>query len=336
MMEKKLKINPSHIDHNRPDTLFYFAWVAVAIALFENNYFALPMMFYLLWLKPKKIYLVLLIFGSIFLTKNVPPSNCFSTTKIVKIAKNRWLYTGYFNNKLTKIIFTDKRPIANSDLAITGDIIKGSFIPKTIRATKIPNLSEMRFQITKKLKSLFYKYFRREVASFFCTILLGQKGDPVLLNAFRRLGIAHILAISGLHFTLVCTLLYLLVKRFFLYRTTLFIIFLGATFYMLLLGATPSILRAYLFIIFHLLAKIYGKETDSLHLLNICAIISLALDPNTLFDCRFILSFGSCFGLIAFQSSIAKYFMPASFSAPSKESSYCYHSAIRKIFCTCY
>lgn len=124
--------------------------------------------------------------------------------------------------------------------------------------------------------------------------------DPEQFQQFSRLGLTHILAISGLH---VAVFIYALGGLLRLARLTreriLLILILSVPLYVLLSGASPSVMRAGLMAVLGLLAARIGKLKDGLHLLAAAAVLMLAVDPFFIENVSFQLSFIVTIGLIA-------------------------------------
>ncbi|MCA0754627.1 DNA internalization-related competence protein ComEC/Rec2 [Paenibacillus sp. N4] len=123
--------------------------------------------------------------------------------------------------------------------------------------------------------------------------------DPEQFQQFSRLGLTHILAISGLH---VAVFLYALAGLLRLARLTreriLFLLMLAVPLYVLLSGASPSVMRAGLMAVLGLFAARLGKLKDGLHLLAAAAVLMLAVNPFYIEDVSFQLSFLVTLGLI--------------------------------------
>ncbi|WP_139994298.1 DNA internalization-related competence protein ComEC/Rec2 [Paenibacillus paridis] len=123
--------------------------------------------------------------------------------------------------------------------------------------------------------------------------------DPEQFQQFSRLGLTHILAISGLH---VAVFLYVLGGSLRLARMSreriLLILILSVPLYVLLSGASPSVVRAGLMSVLGLLAARMGKLKDGLHLLAAAAVLMLVCDPFFIENVSFQLSFIVTIGLI--------------------------------------
>jgi competence protein ComEC len=123
--------------------------------------------------------------------------------------------------------------------------------------------------------------------------------DPGQFQQFSRLGLTHILAISGLHVAVFIYVLGGLLRSARLTRERiLLILILSVPLYVLLSGASPSVMRAGLMAVLGLLAARIGKLKDGLHLLAAAAVLMLAFDPFFIENVSFQLSFIVTVGLI--------------------------------------
>ncbi|GLX69200.1 ComEC/Rec2 family competence protein [Paenibacillus glycanilyticus] len=125
--------------------------------------------------------------------------------------------------------------------------------------------------------------------------------DPEQFQQFSRLGLTHILAISGLH---VAVFIYALGAVMRLLRMTreriLVALMMAVPLYVLLSGSSPSVVRAGLMAMLALLAARMDKLKDGLHLLAAAAVAMLVWNPYFLSDVGFQLSFAVTAGLILF------------------------------------
>ncbi|MBH5318165.1 DNA internalization-related competence protein ComEC/Rec2 [Paenibacillus sp. GSMTC-2017] len=132
-------------------------------------------------------------------------------------------------------------------------------------------------------------------------LILGIRDDlaPEQFQQFSRLGLTHILAISGLHVAVFMYALSGFLKLFRMTRERIVVTLMFAVpLYVLLAGASPSVLRAGLMAVLGLLAARLGKLKDGLHLLAAAAVGLLIIDPYYLDNVSFQLSFIVTLGLI--------------------------------------
>ena len=127
----------------------------------------------------------------------------------------------------------------------------------------------------------------------------GLSQDTV--RVFRESGGAHLLALSGLHIGI----LYLLLTRLLwplgnsprARRVRYTLIVLAAGLFTLMTGASPSIVRAFLFIFLNETARIACRPRDPLRILSTALLIQLVLTPSAISSTGFQLSYLAMAGI---------------------------------------
>ncbi|MFC2007560.1 DNA internalization-related competence protein ComEC/Rec2 [Chloroflexota bacterium] len=141
-------------------------------------------------------------------------------------------------------------------------------------------------------------------ASLGQAIILGIRGNipPLLKTDFIRSGTAHLLAISGLHLSIIAGILlsagiWLFGRRYYLYIwLALGIIWL----YTMLTGMHPPIVRGAIMASLFLTAELLGRQRSALTALTFAAAIMTGVSPYILADASFQLSFLAMAGLVFF------------------------------------
>ena len=132
-------------------------------------------------------------------------------------------------------------------------------------------------------------------------LLLGDKSalEDDVRRDFSRAGISHILAISGLHMTLLFGLLEGLF-RFLRMPGRLRALLLGAgvTGYLLLLGFPPSATRAAVMLGVTYLSYLLSAKSDPLTSLGLAGAVILAVTPYAVADAGFWMSFLATLGIL--------------------------------------
>ncbi len=142
---------------------------------------------------------------------------------------------------------------------------------------------------------------RSETRALLAALLLGQRDDDIGQTgpAFRRLGIAHILAISGLHLGLVAGAMVLLLRLTGDHpRLESLVVLVTLIAALVLIPARAPILRAALMLGAFLGAECAGRRYDRLNTLALVAIAVLVWRPSELFSAGFQLSFGAVAALL--------------------------------------
>lgn len=138
--------------------------------------------------------------------------------------------------------------------------------------------------------------------SLFIALFLGERdllNDQIKLD-FKRLGITHILALSGSHLTMLSLgiskiLSVIKVKK----KARLTIVSLFIVAYMVLTGLSVSIVRAGIMFLLSSALFLLGKTKDSVTSLSISVLIILIISPYAVYDLALWLSALSTLGIVA-------------------------------------
>lgn len=134
-------------------------------------------------------------------------------------------------------------------------------------------------------------------------LLTGDKSslDKNIKEVFRKSGGAHILALSGLHLGIIYLILSFCTSflgRFPISRIVrCFVIILCSGLYVIATGASPSIVRAFLFITFNELLKLNCRKTDAMNILCSALVIQIILCPSIISSLGFQLSYLAMTGI---------------------------------------
>ncbi|WP_202711179.1 DNA internalization-related competence protein ComEC/Rec2 [Sporosalibacterium faouarense] len=158
-----------------------------------------------------------------------------------------------------------------------------------------------------KIEKLFDTVLKEHHSSFMKAMLLGDSKylDEATQNTYRELGLAHVMAVSGLHIGIISLfLIYALTFMGVNRRIAIFITVLFIWFYGYLIGFPPSVLRASIMFSFLMLANIIYRRYDALNLIFLAAFILLIYNPLWVFSVGFQLSFLATMSLVLFTTRI--------------------------------
>lgn len=139
-----------------------------------------------------------------------------------------------------------------------------------------------------------------EAAPVFAAMVLGEKGElpKETKMLYQMAGIIHILAISGLHISLLGMGLYELLKKTGLgIWSAGFLSLAVMIFYGEMTGGSVSAMRAVSMFLIATGAKILGRIYDMMTALSVSAMILLLESPAYLYNTGFLLSFGAVLGV---------------------------------------
>jgi competence protein ComEC len=132
--------------------------------------------------------------------------------------------------------------------------------------------------------------------------------SPYINGIFRKAGIYHLIAISGLHTVILTGALFFFLQLFRLNRTIVSVIVIAVLWaYPLFIGMIPSLVRATIMMTFLIAALLFEKKRYGLQALGIAGTVFLALSPESLFSPGYQLSFGTTFGLITLMPIFNQY-----------------------------
>jgi len=205
------------------------------------------------------------------------------------------------------IALSSKHPLIHSSYKLDGTLEKKgqehaffTFKPETWE--KVPysfSLVETRFQakhfLSQKIRLLFSD---SKVGDLIVALTLGNLDDRMLKFDFARLGLQHVLAISGFHFGLLSFFLSLLFRSFLKQKAACIALLFCLTAYFLLLGSSPSILRAYLVLFLYLFGKLCRWRTNGLNLLGATLFLEILISPGVISHLGFQLSFLATFSIL--------------------------------------
>lgn len=153
------------------------------------------------------------------------------------------------------------------------------------------------------------------IANLYKTLFIADVLPKVWRDLSNKLGIAHLLAISGFHLSvlsvvigLIFGFIYSIFHRKFSYRNKYydigFFILCVMFFYLFILDFSPSFLRAFVMTMIAFLAIYSGVNLLSFKLLFIVVSVCIALFPKLLFSIGFILSVCGVFFIYLFCSYV--------------------------------
>ncbi len=169
------------------------------------------------------------------------------------------------------------------------------FTPETTREPQSPWL-RLRNDLSDRLDALF-----GEDSGLPKALLLGERSDlkEETTSDFRDAGIAHVLAVSGLHVGLLMAGAFFILRFFHLSPGMLLIIIAALLlFYCRLLDFAPSVVRAVILTLLFLLGKVFRRRVDPLTSLACAFLLILFFRPLDLFSLGFQLSFLAVLGII--------------------------------------
>ena len=144
------------------------------------------------------------------------------------------------------------------------------------------------------------------VSGFLTAELTGDKSamDDGDYLAMQETGLAHLFAVSGLHCAFLVTLLALLISR--RQRLLCAVTIPLLLFYMVMVGMSPSVVRACIMQIFLLIAPLFRRGSDPLTSLAAALLVILLCNPFAAASVSLQLSFSATLGMVLLSSRLYK------------------------------
>ena len=185
----------------------------------------------------------------------------------------------------------------------------------TIEASygKENKLHEALFCFRQKVRQVYEAYMSGEDAGVMSTMTLGDKSllDAEIKELYQGAGISHILAISGLHISVIGMSLYKLLRRIGLpYGAAGLAAGSIMIAYGVMTGLSASTMRAVLMFLLMLLAQVLGRSYDTLTALSVAAVILLWENPFLVEYAGFLFSFAAVLGVVIVGKNLEKTFLP--------------------------
>lgn len=175
--------------------------------------------------------------------------------------------------------------------------VKGTF---EVKEEPLLGVGEFFYCVRENIKQAYISNLPGEEAGIISAMVLGDKSelDSDTKDLFKLSGLAHILAISGLHISIVGMSIYRLLRK----RGTPFgvagvVSFVLVILYGILTFGGVSTIRAIVMFLIMILADILGEGYDSLSAIGTSMIYVLIMYPYTVNSAGFVFSFGAVIGI---------------------------------------
>lgn len=151
----------------------------------------------------------------------------------------------------------------------------------------------------KRLELVYETHLSHDDAGVVKSLVLGEQGelDEDIRKLYQSAGISHILAISGLHISVIGLFVYGILERLRLPRAAAAVMASLVLYsYMLMIGAGAATKRAVLMMCIFFISRIVYRTYDLLSALAFSALVLFLQAPYVIFQSGFLLSFGAILG----------------------------------------
>ena len=184
----------------------------------------------------------------------------------------------------------------------------------TMKITNVKVIEERKanpiFQISNEIKTKIISNTKEtldeETSAILLGLILGNKDDidENIEENFRSAGMAHILAVSGMHVTYVILGLSLIMKKILGKRRNYIFCICVLIVYMFITNFSASVTRAGIMGIIMILSKIFYRKNDIYTALSISLFIILIYNPFLIQSLGLLLSYGGVIGIILLNKTI--------------------------------
>lgn len=166
------------------------------------------------------------------------------------------------------------------------------YVLKVDSIRKIENNTSIIYYLRQKISNKINKISK--TSSYLQTFILGDKSylNEEVYNTYKDNGISHLFSISGMHISLITTVLFYIIKRisynnYINYGIVISLLIL----YTLILGMMASILRTIIMYILFAINKLLKLNINDIQLMLLVLIIAILINPFIIYDIGFQYSY---------------------------------------------
>lgn len=190
------------------------------------------------------------------------------------------------------------------------DKIYGNFKINNIEILgKSKTIKSIFLNLRKYIKTKYENNYSSKAKNYLETLILGDKSNlkEETKNNFKEGGISHILAISGMHISIIILLIQkILDKSIKSQKKKYIILIILLIIYSQIINFSSSSTRSIIMAILHITAKLINKKDNFLVNLSLSSLIILIINPYNLIDTGFQLSFLATLSLVSILPRIRK------------------------------
>lgn len=152
------------------------------------------------------------------------------------------------------------------------------------------------------MREVYKNQLNERDAGILSSMVLGDKSlmEDELKQLYNGAGISHLLAVSGLHVSIIgMTLFQFLRKRGCGYWSACFVSGIVLLLFVVMSGLSVSAIRAGGMFLIYLGAQLLGRKYVSLRGLIFAAVMTLLMNPSYIYNAGFLFSYSAVFGAVA-------------------------------------
>ena len=176
--------------------------------------------------------------------------------------------------------------------------------------SKAPGISVIFSKINSYFSRILTSSISGEEGKLASAILLGNRDllSDMTSRDFSRAGVSHILAISGLHMSILMGTFMMLLKKLRVKTKIIAVvmIFLSLS-YLALTGFSVSATRSVIMLSIVYLSMLASVPSDPLTSLSVAGVIIVLISPGSILDAGFWMSFSATFGILSYMPAHKKF-----------------------------
>lgn len=157
------------------------------------------------------------------------------------------------------------------------------------------------YRIRMGIGGYFSSLLTPETAAYAKALIIGESSELAgsLKTDMSALGISHILAVSGMHMSIIATIVAFIIERIsYSRRIKSVTVIVGSVLFMTVAGFSPSVTRACVMLVISMTSVFFHGKSDSITSLFTAGAIICAADPSSVVSCGFLLSFFATLGIV--------------------------------------
>ena len=203
-----------------------------------------------------------------------------------------------------------------SVIVVAAFFVLGVFLMKSSDGTSgryVPYMDDAVSMMGDIRKDLAARYAENglegETYDIVAAMTLGEKKgiDRETRKVFSSSGGAHILALSGMHLSILFMLISFLLPTRRLPTLSVVVEIIAIWAFVMLVGFHPSVTRAAVMLTVYCVARMMSRNTKSMDVLIFSAVLLLVISPQWLFDVGFQMSFAAMAGILLLYGPIYRF-----------------------------
>lgn len=173
-----------------------------------------------------------------------------------------------------------------------------------------PRMLKLRSRLRLAFKRLMWSWGNG--GGLILSLLCGSREylEEGIQESFKRAGLSHILALSGMHLSFFGGLSSRIGKRIFGQKFSWIFSFTGICLFVVFVGFTPSLTRSFIFSLTMMLAGFTGfRNIGSMSVLSFVFLVHVVIKPQDMFQVSFLLSYGALIGILALSDILNNMFV---------------------------